>query len=48
MKLLILAIVAQLLTSCATTYERKDGGKIRIELTGNVSDYLEAGSSFLK
>jgi hypothetical protein len=45
--LLLLAGFA-LLTSCATSVERKDGTIIRFELTGSVGDYLEAGRSFSK
>jgi hypothetical protein len=48
MKLLILAILAQILASCATSLERKDGTIIRFELTGSVVDYLEAGRGFRK
>jgi hypothetical protein len=45
---LIFAILAQLLASCATSVERKDGTIIRFELTGSVGDYIEAGRGFRK
>ena len=48
MKLLILAILAQLVASCATSVERKDGTIIRFELTGNLSDYLETARGYSK
>ena len=43
-KLLTIAILAQMLASCATTYERKDGSKFSLELTGNLLDYYRAAN----
>ena len=47
-KILIIFTLGILLISCATSYETKDGRKFRVELTGNMGDYLEAGRSFSK
>jgi hypothetical protein len=43
-KLLIFAILAQMLASCATSYERKDGSRFTLELTGNLLDYYRAAN----
>ena len=41
-KLLIFAILTQLLASCATSYQTKGGSKFTLELTGNLLDYYRA------
>jgi len=43
-KLLIFAILAQMLASCATSYETKSGSKFSLELTGNLLDYYRAAN----
>lgn len=43
-KTLILAILAQLLTSCATSYQTKGGSKFTLEFTGNLIDYYRAAN----
>jgi len=43
-KLLIFAILAQMLASCATSYETKGGSKFSLELTGNLLDYYRAAN----
>lgn len=43
-KLLIFAVLAQLLASCATSYETKSGNKFTLELTGNLLDYYRAAN----
>jgi hypothetical protein len=43
-KLLIFAILAQMLASCATSYETKNGSKFSLELTGNLLDYYRAAN----
>lgn len=43
-KTLIFAILAQLLTSCATSYQTKSGNKFTLELTGNLLDYYRAAN----
>ena len=43
-KLLIFAILAQLLTSCATSYQTKGGSKFTLEFTGNLLDYYRAAN----
>ena len=43
-KLLLFAILAQMLASCATSYETKSGSKFTLELTGNLIDYYRAAN----
>ena len=43
-KLLTIAILAQMLASCATSYETKSGSKFTLELTGNMLDYYRAAN----
>ena len=43
-KLLTIAILAQLLASCATSYQTKSGSKFTLELTGNLLDYYRAAN----
>ena len=43
-KLIILATLAQLLASCATSYETKSGNKFTLEFTGNLLDYYRAAN----
>ena len=43
-KLLTIAILSQMLASCATSYERKDGSRFTLELTGNLLDYYRAAN----
>ena len=43
-KLLIFAILAQLLASCATSYQTKGGSKFTLEFTGDLLDYYRAAN----
>ena len=43
-KLLTIAILSQMLASCATSYERKNGSRFTLELTGNLIDYYRAAN----
>ena len=43
-KLLTIAILAQMLASCATSYERKNGSRFTLEITGNLLDYYRAAN----
>ena len=45
---LLLAIFGLALTGCAVDYTTKTGGKVRFELTGSPTEYLEAGRSYRK